>query len=66
MTDLNKEERTKLYQENRELYKAARAEFTYGLSQNFRKKRQNEKAEIKELEEQAMEVYQEVENGYNN
>lgn len=56
-----KQYRTKLYQENKKLYKKAKADFFYGVSQNFRQKRKNSKQEMKQLDEETLQAYQEGE-----
>lgn len=56
-----KQYRTKLYQENKKLYKKKKADFFYGVSQNFRKKRNNRKQEKKQLDEETLQAYQEGE-----
>lgn len=53
--------RTKLYQENKKLYKKVKADFFYGVSQNFRQKRKNTKEEMKQLDEETLQAYQEGE-----
>ncbi|WP_455716778.1 hypothetical protein [Anaerosporobacter sp.] len=53
--------RTKLYQEDKKLYKKIKADFVYGVSQNFRQKRNNRKQEMKQLDEETLQVYQEGE-----
>lgn len=53
--------RTKLYQENQKLYKKVKADFFYGVSQNFRQKRKNTKEEMKQLDEETLQAYQEGE-----
>lgn len=54
-----KQYRTKLYQENKKMYKKEKANFIYGVSQNFRQKRNNKKNEMKQLDEETLQAYQE-------
>lgn len=56
-----KQYRTKLYQENKKMYKKEKANFIYGVSQNFRQKRNNKKNEMKQLDEETLQAYQEGE-----
>ena len=51
--------RTKLYQEDKENYKKRRKEFVYGVSQNFRQRRNNLNIEMKRIEEETFQVDQE-------
>lgn len=54
-----KEERRKLYNENKELYRKVRAKFKYDLSKNSRQKGNNEIKEVELLAEETYEAYEE-------
>ncbi len=57
----DKEYRRKLYEENEAVYKKVRADFTYGVSSAFRQRRKDCKNQLKQLEEETNEAYEEVE-----
>lgn len=56
-----KEYRKKLYQENKKLYKKEKANFFYGVSQNFRQIRMNREQEMKQLDDETLQACQEGE-----
>ena len=65
MNYTDKEYRTKLYHENKGEYKKIKKEFVYGVSQNFRNKKNDKKRAMKQLEAETMQAYEEdYDNGY--